>query len=213
MAREEKLMEIIKNLNVLVFDLIPLIVQYEKQVKWETSAPKTWKCPAYPLAMTTDQNHLYVCSPDNLTLLIYNLNGEMLSGVPGVERALSIDFDMKESLLYIVDVTHVSIFNLNFIKVGSWKLPAESREDLRGLKVEQKIVYLTLYDVNQIFVCQSQDGKIVHQWGEKGSGKGQLDRPLGITVNKKYIYICDCWNHRIQAFTKLNRNFFFSKKQ
>jgi len=45
----------------------------------------------------------------------------------------------------------------------------------------------------------------VKNWGQKNSGRsnpGEFNNPRGVTVNNKFLYICDSWNHRIQILTK-----------
>uniref|UniRef100_A0A1X7TBM1 6-bladed beta-propeller n=1 Tax=Amphimedon queenslandica TaxID=400682 RepID=A0A1X7TBM1_AMPQE len=49
----------------------------------------------------------------------------------------------------------------------------------------------------------SPDEKFVGQFGTKGSGPGQLDRPIGITIDTGatgLVYVSDC-NHCISVFT------------
>lgn len=44
-------------------------------------------------------------------------------------------------------------------------------------------------------------GEFVHSFGNRGSGKGELQRPWGIAVDQDgFVYICDLLNSRIQVF-------------
>jgi len=114
--------------------------------------------------------------------------------------------------LYIADDTHVTILNLKLEILSSWRLPTTSKTILRGLKVDEKILYLTMSNVHQIFICNSQDGKVLNKWGnvEYGSNKCEFYRPTGLTVDDKYVYICDQLNHRIQILTK-DKGIFFTQ--
>jgi DNA-binding beta-propeller fold protein YncE len=45
------------------------------------------------------------------------------------------------------------------------------------------------------------EGELVAAWGKSGSGDGELNRPLGMTIDPQgYIYVADTGNNRIQKF-------------
>jgi len=52
----------------------------------------------------------------------------------------------------------------------------------------------------------------LNEFGSRGSSSkiGEFDYPVGLTVDNKYIYICDCSNHRVQILTKEN-GIYYSK--
>ncbi|MDP6822005.1 MAG: NHL repeat-containing protein [Dehalococcoidia bacterium] len=51
-----------------------------------------------------------------------------------------------------------------------------------------------------------QDGTDLGEWGEEGSGKGQLNRPSGIAFDAdENLLVVDTLNHRVQRFTKDGR--------
>jgi len=58
-------------------------------------------------------------------------------------------------------------------------------------------------------LCNSQDGKLVKEFGtiEIGSSNGQFYYPFGLTVDNKYVYICDSFNNRVQILIKENGEF------
>ena len=50
----------------------------------------------------------------------------------------------------------------------------------------------------------SPDGKFLCQFGTKGSGPGQLNKPTGITIDTAatgLVYVSEWGNHRISVFT------------
>jgi len=57
---------------------------------------------------------------------------------------------------------------------------------------------------NQIFICQSDNGLVLKKFGKahQSSKKGEFHQPSGITVNTKYLYVCDCGNNRVQKITQ-----------
>jgi len=118
----------------------------------------------------------------------------------------------KKSLLYVADFSHVSIFNLNLEILSSWPLSVSlplSRKTFRGIKADENLIYLTISGINQIFLCDRENGKVYQKWGQvtSSSEQGNFNWPLGITVADLCVYICDCDNHRVQIFRKENGNF------
>jgi len=118
----------------------------------------------------------------------------------------------KNSNLYIADNTHIVILNLKLETLSSWKLPKEppSVSFFRGLKVNGETIYLTVQGLHQFFLCTSHDGKLLKEFGTvvSSSKDGEFQSPLGLTVDNKFIYICDCWNHRVQILIKENGSYF-----
>lgn len=37
---------------------------------------------------------------------------------------------------------------------------------------------------------------------QKGAGNGEFDHPRGVTLHNDEVYVCDCYNHRIQVFDR-----------
>jgi len=61
-----------------------------------------------------------------------------------------------------------------------------------------------MYQSHQIFLCKSQDGEVLQRWGTETFSQEpcRFHNPFGLTVNSKYVYICDSSNHRVQVLTK-----------
>ena len=52
----------------------------------------------------------------------------------------------------------------------------------------------------QVFMAR---GKYIRQFGKKGGGEGQLDRPIGIAIDSSDTVCISEWgNHRISLFTR-----------
>uniref|UniRef100_A0A1X7UW25 RING-type domain-containing protein n=2 Tax=Amphimedon queenslandica TaxID=400682 RepID=A0A1X7UW25_AMPQE len=80
---------------------------------------------------------------------------------------------------------------------GQFQSPHDLAVDSRGL------VYVADYGNHRIQKFSS-DGKFVGQFGTKGSGPGQLNGPMGITIDTAasgLVYISEWGNHRISVFT------------
>jgi len=77
---------------------------------------------------------------------------------------------------------------------------------VRGIKCDnnskKNILYLTIYGLQQVFYCDSNDGKVLNQLGSTtgGSKDNDFNNPQGLTNDSEYLYICDLFNHRIQIF-------------
>ena len=60
-------------------------------------------------------------------------------------------------------------------------------------------IYVGSYD-HHIYVFD-QGGHLKHTIGSKGSGDGQFNVPIDMSIRGEVIYIADCGNHRIQKLT------------
>jgi len=115
---------------------------------------------------------------------------------------------MDEDHLYIIDKAEVHICNFKFELISSFDLP--SNDEWNHLKVgTNDLIYVTLGEQHQIYMF-SKDGKIKNTLGsiEKGSKSGEFSDPMGITMNRDNLYICDYSNHRIQAISKKDYSFY-----
>ena len=67
-------------------------------------------------------------------------------------------------------------------------------------------VYVVDYDNNRVQVF-SPDGKFISAFGKSGKGKGQFDRPVGITIDRgnDMLYISERGNKRISVFKSNGR--------
>ena len=48
-----------------------------------------------------------------------------------------------------------------------------------------------------------QDGKYVREYGQRGSGFGQLNAPVFIHVDHDYVYVSELFNHCVSVFTTI----------
>jgi len=200
--REKALMVIFEDLKFCHTDLNRLIAKYDAPNAWETTASTSLEQRHLPRGLVSFQQHLYICTPYSNSILTCNANGEIMKEQQSSLKApFAVDIDEKSLKLCIADAINVTILNLKLEFLSSWKLPEEapSWSSFRALKVDGGGLYLTIDGLFKIFLCNLQDGRILKQFGAD-SGYA----PEGITVDDKYVYLCDCLNHRVQILTKEN---------
>jgi len=100
--------------------------------------------------------------------------------------------------------------NLKLEFLFSWKFPRKPGIGFRALKIDGATLYLTTAAVHQIFLCNSQNGKLLKAFGtrKQGSKDGEFSDPMGLTVDNKYVYICDQLNDRVQILIKENGSYY-----
>jgi len=207
-----KLHNVFRDYTVFPEVLNVIIISYCFWPEWETNASITWSVVDKPYGILCHQQEIYACFPDINLITKYNLKGETLEKNT-VHGAAGIDIDINNSLVYIAGRTEVMLLHLkNKTSLSSWALPVDNRYRFRGIKVDGDILYLTLFDVQQIFLCHSNDGKVLNKFGNTraSSKEGEFNDPHGVTVNMKYLYVCDNNNNRIQVLTK-DKGIFFSQ--
>jgi len=211
MQRETALSDLFQNLNLLYNDLNRLILQYEKELEWETIASEIWSMTGYPRGLVHDQYHLYVDERDPNNVLTYNTKGEIIKKISSVKNPYGIEIDKKNSLLFVADQTHVTILDLNLDIVKWWDLPKDTYS-FRGLKVDGNILYVTIDENHEIYLCNCKTGEVLQKFGKAlaSSKEGEFNNPRSMWLNEKYLYICDCYNHRAQILIKSN-GIYFSK--
>jgi len=185
-------------------DLNRLIGDYES-ITWENIPSTSIIQRGSPTAFLCFQQHLYMCLKKSNLLVTCNANGEIIKKNSSLSNPCAIDIDQTNSTLYIADKTHITVLNLELQCLSSWTLPKEPLYmTFRGLKVDGHTLYLTIWGYDQIFLCNSQVGSVLKEFGGNGSQDGEFQCPTGLTVNNKYVYICDYLNDRVQILTKEN---------
>ena len=115
-------------------------------------------------------------------------------------RSLAIHY--KTGNIYIADAgnNRVQVFSCN----GDYLFMfSEKMNKPVGICISQNKVFVTqlfghcinMYDL---------EGKLIKSVGSKGNGEAQFKYPRGLDVSDRNnnIYVCDCYNHRIQILTE-----------
>jgi len=112
------------------------------------------------------------------------------------------------SNFFILDIKNNSI-------TPGWNLPIPEKKGFIGahyMKVDQENnnnIYWTPYHNSHYVYFYTLEGKEMNKFGSPthSTKKGEFNTPCGIALNKKYLYICDYGNSRIQVLNKFNGNF------
>src|SRR5919198_5181428 len=109
-----------------------------------------------------------------------------------------------------IKITVVSIGGLVLL-IGSIFLPTYAQPVIKRLSVDDPAgivldlkgnVYVIETDNDRILKFNS-NGTLITMWGSSGSGPGQFNSPIGITLDysRGYVYVTDTGNDRVQKFT------------
>jgi len=202
-------MEIIKSVNVISNDLVPIVVEYELEVRYHEEPTQIWKLDILsPQGLTSDQQLLYICDYSQQSLRVLNFKGQIIkNNFPRLSHPSDIDF--YENCFYVMEGKKVSIFDLQFQLLSSFPLPDIGYTSWHRLKVDQSVIYITIRSHHQIYVY-TREGKLQQTIGPNSasSKQGEFNEPCGLTVDSKTLYICDSQNHRVQALNKTNYSFY-----
>ena len=111
--------------------------------------------------------------------------------------------------VYVTDLNNARLqkFSANGKYLGGFDLPRDTPErkscQAGGIAVDSNgLIYLTFMQQHRVGVY-TDDGKLVREWGKRGTGDGEFNQPGGIVLTSGgVVYVADQCNHRIQKFTK-----------
>jgi len=85
---------------------------------------------------------------------------------------------------------------LKHVLVAQWILP---KPECKALKADENKIYLTFYNIYQIYVV-TKTGKLITKFGDEYNHT--FNEPIGLAVDKTSLYVCDYWTHRILILSK-----------
>ena len=111
----------------------------------------------------------------------------------------SIVIDSVTNNIYICDAVNdrVQVFNESLEFLFSF---SEEMHSPFGICIHLSKVYVTHIVANSLSVY-SPEGRYIQSVGRRGKKELEFDCPRGVAVSNvnNLIYICDCWNNRIQC--------------
>ena len=114
----------------------------------------------------------------------------------------SLAIHYKTGNIYIADYgnNRVQVFSCN----GEYLFMfSEKMNKPVGICISQNKVFVTQWSGHCINMYELE-GKLIKNVGSKGNGEAQFKYPRGLDVSDRNnnIYVCDCYNHRIQILTE-----------
>jgi len=196
--RELKLTALFNNLFVLPTDINRLIVQYDASIQYNTKPIQIWTCSYYPRGIIADHKQLYICDGDSIStspLHLGTVSSKIIPHKCDLPLTEPTAIDIYENNLYISEKKNVSTFSFEFKLLSTFPIP-NTNNYYTCLKVDKGDIYVTISDQHQILMYTG-DGKLKNKIGSinSSSSNGKFNCPTG-------LYICDNWNHRIQALLK-----------
>lgn len=157
-----------------------------------------------PAGMDVDQlGSLYLADSGNDRVLKFDANGKFLAETGGfgvglgfLNKPMDVAVDRDRSY-YVADTgnNRLQKFDLNdrgiqIVGDGILNVP-------QSLAVDEQFLYVADTGNNRVCIF-TKSGKFVLAFGRKGSGPGEFNAPLGISLGPKgRIFIADNANHRI----------------
>jgi sugar lactone lactonase YvrE len=97
---------------------------------------------------------------------------------------------------FSADGKHLGGFDL------PWDTPRRKSSQAGGIAVDEKgLLYLSFMAQHKVAVY-TEAGKLVRQWGKRGSADGEFAQPGGIVLGAGTVYVADQGNHRVQKFSR-----------
>ena len=119
----------------------------------------------------------------------------------------SITIDSETNNIYVCEGgnNRVQVFNESLEFLFTFNNEMNTPD---GICINLNRVYVTQYIANSLTVYSTK-GKYIQSVGREGTKELEFIRPKGVAVSTvtNLIYICDCWNNRIQC---LNLNLTFN---
>ena len=100
-------------------------------------------------------------------------------------------------------VPYITKYDMNGKLVGSttYTRPHDHNCVLKGVAVNSRGKVYICDSWNDCIHVLNADLTFSHSFGRTGNGRGQFNRPCGITIKHDIVYVCDKNNKRIQKFS------------
>jgi len=122
--------------------------------------------------------------------------------------------EIIDNSLYMINQNKFCILDIKTNSmIEDWILPSEGENPVGGYylkKIDQDKLYFTPKhsSLHYVYYCNIK-GQEIQKFGSKEGSqkKGQFHYPAGITVNNKYLYVCEHFNNRVSVVNKENGKF------
>lgn len=149
----------------------------------------------------TNNNRIKKFNSAGTLLATYGASGSgtpAVGGVPQFNGLRDIALDPSGDL-YVTDMTNNRVQRLS--NTGTYISEITGLNRPRCVATDSSgNVYVT--DTESHRICKYDNtGALVTAWGSLGTGNGQFNMPVGISVEPGYVYVTDYNNNRVQKFT------------
>ena len=174
----------------------------------------------HPIGVAVDMSDgcIFVADSENHRIQKFTRAGHFMKLVGGPMRGSGpMQFKdpwglkLNNNKLYVCDTSNdrIQVFDteLNYITSiggGEGSGPGQFNEPLDVSIDDSSMLHVTDYDNHRIQVLD-QDGKYVREYGQRGSGLGQLSAPSFIHVDHDYVYVTEWYYPRVSVFTTSGR--------
>jgi DNA-binding beta-propeller fold protein YncE len=114
----------------------------------------------------------------------------------------------RKDQVFVTDLKNARVqkFSVEGKSLGGFDLPLDAppRKSciIGGIALDDGgLIYLSFMNQHKVAVY-TEDGKLVREWGKRGTGDGEFNQPGGIVLRPdRTLYVTDQCNHHIQKFT------------
>ena len=178
----------------LLFLFVLLLAGCSQKKQWAHKDTISLQEQVHPLGIAENEGAIWISAPDQKKLIQINEKGEVLNQQTGLERPMHIDAAAGKLFapLYLEDQV-VTIQNgiTDTLSIGI-EPDAPAAVSVKG----DTVAIADFYNHRIILQSRSQ----TTTFGEKGSGKGQLNYPTDVEISGDKIYVADAYNNRVQVF-------------
>jgi DNA-binding beta-propeller fold protein YncE len=124
-------------------------------------------------------------------------------GVGQLNKPRSVAVDAQDNL-YVVDMTgRVQKFSSNGVFMLSWQMPQTSLGKPKGMGRDREGNIIVLEPHYQRVNVFTPEGKLLAQWGQRGTNEGELMMPRAVAVNSHREILLSEYGlvERVQQFT------------
>ncbi len=176
---------------------------------WDFFAGGEEKTLVKPFGIHVDHGRIYTTDTGLATLFVFDTNRNKMWTIQGFksEKFLSpidVTTDGKGNI-YVSDSLRKAVYVFNDRGIALNKIgPQSGLQRPTGIAVddERGLLYVTDTLASEI-KRYTLKGKFLDTIGSKGSGKGELNRPTFITLDRKgNLYVCDSMNFKVKIFDR-----------
>ena len=162
------------------------------------------------IALSKDKK-LFVCDRKNNRIQVFDTNLKFITffgkegrGEGEFRHPVGLSFDPAGDV-YVADCYNcrVQVFSRNGTFLRTFGRRGSGPGELshpEGIRVDHNFVYVVDSGNHCVSVFHTS-GAFITSFGKEGSQEGELSLPCGITIDQDgFLFICDCWNSRVQVF-------------